>query len=96
MTATVTQRRRLGTSGPVVSAIGLGFMSFVISTSADEAKLATDLVDRAIDLGITFFDTADVYGPEHSEILLGRAIRGCAATAGARTVPPQVRGNHAA
>jgi aryl-alcohol dehydrogenase-like predicted oxidoreductase len=76
VTATVTQRRQLGTSGPVVSAIGLGFMSFVISTSADEEKLATDLVDRAIDLGITFFDTADVYGPEHSEILLGRAIRG--------------------
>lgn len=76
MTASVTQRRRLGTSGPVVPAIGLGFMSFVISTSTDEEKLATDLVDRAIDLGITFFDTADVYGPEHSEILLGRAIRG--------------------
>jgi aryl-alcohol dehydrogenase-like predicted oxidoreductase len=76
VTATVTQWRQLGTSGPVVSAMGVGFMSFVISTSGGEEKLATDLVGQAIDLGITFFDTADVYGPEHSEILLGRAITG--------------------
>ena len=51
-------------------------MSFVVSAEADEEKRAADVVDRAIDLGITLFDTADVYGPEFSEILLGRAIRG--------------------
>ena len=51
-------------------------MSFVTSTNADEERLATSLVDRALDLGINFFDTADVYGPEVSETLLGRAIKG--------------------
>ncbi|GIF26609.1 aryl-alcohol dehydrogenase-like predicted oxidoreductase [Actinoplanes tereljensis] len=59
-----------------VSALGLGFMSFVNPPDADEEKQATAVVDEAIELGLTFFDTADVYGPEHSEILLGRAIRG--------------------
>jgi hypothetical protein len=75
-TVTVTQRRELGSSGLAVSALGLGFMSFVNSAEADEERQATALVDEAIDLGINFFDTADVYGPEVSEILLGRAIRG--------------------
>jgi aryl-alcohol dehydrogenase-like predicted oxidoreductase len=51
-------------------------MSFVRSTDTSEEALAKRLVDRAIDLGVTLFDTADVYGPEISEILLGRAIRG--------------------
>jgi aryl-alcohol dehydrogenase-like predicted oxidoreductase len=59
-----------------VSALGLGFMSFVTSTNAEEEQLATSVVDRAIDLGINFVDTADVYGPEVSETLLGRAIKG--------------------
>ena len=78
MTGTVTQQRRLGTDGPLVSPIGLGFMSFVVSAEAEaeEENRAVEIVDRAIDLGITLFDTADVYGPEFSEILLGRAIKG--------------------
>jgi aryl-alcohol dehydrogenase-like predicted oxidoreductase len=76
VTGTVTRQRRLGTDGPLVSPIGLGFMSFVVSAEAEEESRAVNIVDRAIDLGITFFDTADVYGPEFSEILLGRAIRG--------------------
>ncbi|MEU4242652.1 aldo/keto reductase [Actinoplanes sp. NPDC026619] len=71
---TVVPRRRLGDLE--VSALGLGFMSFVNSAGADEEREATALVGEAIDLGINFFDTADVYGPEVSEILLGRAIRG--------------------
>jgi aryl-alcohol dehydrogenase-like predicted oxidoreductase len=69
-------RRRLGPDGPEVSAIGLGFMSFIRSADADEQQLATALVDEAIELGINFFDTADVYGPEFSETLLGGAIKG--------------------
>ncbi|WP_166904395.1 aldo/keto reductase [Mycobacterium sp. DL440] len=77
---TVTQpgieQRRLGTGGPDVSAIGLGFMSFRTSAGAEDEKQATELVAEAIDLGITLFDTADVYGPEFSEILLGKAIKG--------------------
>ena len=71
-----TDRRRLGSGGPEVSAIGLGFMSFRAGSGPDDEKQAKDIVDAAIDLGVTLFDTADIYGPEHSEILLGRAIRG--------------------
>ncbi|MGV9796899.1 aldo/keto reductase [Mycobacterium sp. NPDC003449] len=69
-------RRRLGANGPEVSAIGLGFMSFRASAGPDDEKQAKTLVDTAVDLGVTFFDTADIYGPEFSEILLGKAIRG--------------------
>lgn len=73
---TLIEHRRLGAGGPDVSAIGLGFMSFPTSAGADDEKQATELVAQAIDLGVTLFDTADVYGPEFSEILLGKAIRG--------------------
>lgn len=73
---TVLPTRRLGTNGPEVSSIGLGFMSFRTSAGAVDEKQAKELVDAAIDLGVTLFDTADIYGPEFSEILLGRAIRG--------------------
>ncbi|OAA26166.1 putative oxidoreductase, aryl-alcohol dehydrogenase like protein [Frankia sp. EI5c] len=72
----IIARRRLGAHGLEVSALGLGFMSFVRSADDDEQKLATALVNEAIDAGITFFDTADVYGPDVSETLLGRAIAG--------------------
>ncbi|MBN3456609.1 aldo/keto reductase [Mycobacterium sp. DSM 3803] len=74
MTATPT--RRLGIDGPEVSAIGLGFMSFRTGAGPDDEKQAKDIVDAAIDLGITLFDTADIYGPEFSETLLGKAIEG--------------------
>ncbi|MFT4043507.1 MAG: aldo/keto reductase [Gordonia sp. (in: high G+C Gram-positive bacteria)] len=72
----ITDLRRLGTDGPTVAPIGLGFMSFLSSTDDAEETTARSLVDRAIDLGVTLFDTADVYGPEVSEILLGKALRG--------------------
>jgi aryl-alcohol dehydrogenase-like predicted oxidoreductase len=68
--------RRLGAAGPVVSAIGLGFMSFRTSAEPDDEKQARAVVDAAIDSGVTLIDTADIYGPEFSELLLGRAIRG--------------------
>ncbi len=73
---TTLPTRRLGADGPEVSAIGLGFMSFRTSAGPADEKQATDLVGAAIDLGVTLFDTADVYGPEFSEQLLGRAVRG--------------------
>jgi aryl-alcohol dehydrogenase-like predicted oxidoreductase len=69
-------QRRLGADGPIVAAIGLGFMSFRTSAGLEEEKQAKNLVDAAIDAGVTLFDTADVYGPEFSELLLGRVIRG--------------------
>ncbi len=68
--------RRLGKQGLEVSALGLGCMGMSQSygTPDDAESIAT--IHRAIDLGVTFFDTAEVYGPYVNEELLGRAIAG--------------------
>ena len=71
--------RTLGTQGFVVSALGLGCMGMSQAYGApeerDEAEsIAT--VHRAIELGVTFFDTAEVYGPFANEELLARALAG--------------------
>ena len=72
----VTERRRLGRSGPEVSAIGLGCISLsgVYGTSDEEAGIA--LIHRAIDLGVDHFDSSDMYGWGQNEELLGRALKG--------------------
>ena len=68
--------RTLGTQGLVVSAIGLGCMGMSQSygTPDDAESIAT--IHRAIDLGVTYFDTAEVYGPFTNERLLGEALKG--------------------
>jgi aryl-alcohol dehydrogenase-like predicted oxidoreductase len=72
------EQRRLGQRGPQVSAIGLGCMSVGIadvytSSVRDEVK-AVELIHRALDLGVNFLDTANIYGD--SEIKVGKALLG--------------------
>lgn len=67
--------RKLGPSGPEVSAIGLGCMGMsAFYGGADEAQ-STAVIHRALDLGVTLFDTAEMYGPHTNEVLLGKALK---------------------
>jgi aryl-alcohol dehydrogenase-like predicted oxidoreductase len=68
--------RKLGTQGLEVSALGLGCLGMSQSYGAADEAESIATIHRALDLGITFFDTAEVYGPFHNEELLGRALRG--------------------
>jgi len=67
--------RKLGRSGPEVSAIGLGCMGMAAfyGQPSDEGQ-ATAVIHRALDLGVTFFDTAEMYGPHTNEIQVGKAL----------------------
>ena len=68
--------RKLGSNGPDVSAIGLGCvgMSMLYGTPDEQESIAT--LHRAIDIGVNFFDTSDLYGEGRNESLLGRAFAG--------------------
>ena len=67
---------QLGTTGPVVSAIGLGCMgmSGMYGPAAEDESIAT--IRAALDAGVTLLDTGDFYGVGHNELLLREAMRG--------------------
>jgi aryl-alcohol dehydrogenase-like predicted oxidoreductase len=65
--------RNLGRSGLQVSVVGLGCNNFGMKIDKDRAA---DVVNKALDLGINFFDTADIYGGSKSEEFLGAALKG--------------------
>jgi aryl-alcohol dehydrogenase-like predicted oxidoreductase len=69
------EQRTLG-QGLVVSALGLGCMGMSQSYGPGDEHESVATIDRALDLGITFLDTADMYGPFTNERLVGRAIAG--------------------
>ncbi len=70
------QIKKLGSQGITASALGLGCMgmSEFYGTRDDDESIKT--LHRAIELGVTFWDTADMYGPYHNEELVGRALKG--------------------
>ncbi|HEY4869099.1 MAG TPA: aldo/keto reductase [Candidatus Dormibacteraeota bacterium] len=70
------QTRRLGTNGPLVSAIGLGAMSFAGVYGGSDDTESEDTLRRALDLEVNFVDTANVYGAGRSEQVVGRAVQG--------------------
>ena len=70
-------QRALGTSGLVVSAMGLGCMGMsVFYGSGNDDALSIKTIQHAMDLGVTLFDTAELYGNGHNEELLGKAVKG--------------------
>ena len=88
------ERRRLGSSGPEVSEIGLGCMGMSeFYGTADEGE-ARATIRRALDLGITFFDTADMYGPFTNEKLVGSTLAGRRDEVTIATKFGVVRGEH--
>jgi aryl-alcohol dehydrogenase-like predicted oxidoreductase len=69
-------RRRLSKSGPEVSCIGLGCMGMSWAYGPPEESEAVKTLHRAIEIGVDFLDTAEIYGPYKNEELLGRALKG--------------------
>ncbi len=68
------QQRKLGSQGLVVSALGLGCMGMSDFYGERDEREALATIHRALELGITFLDTADVYGPFTNETLVGKAM----------------------
>src|ERR1044071_2759825 len=76
-TSTTVGTRTLGTASPLtVSTMGLGCMGMSEFYGTGDEQQGIDTIHRALDLGVTFLDTADMYGPFTNERLVGRAIAG--------------------
>jgi aryl-alcohol dehydrogenase-like predicted oxidoreductase len=69
------EQRPLGEQGLTVSALGLGCMGMSEFYGTADEQQSIDTIHRALDVGITFFDTADMYGPFRNEQLVGKALR---------------------
>jgi aryl-alcohol dehydrogenase-like predicted oxidoreductase len=69
------KKRKLGSQGLVVSELGLGCMGMSQFYGPRDDAESTATLERAIDLGLDFFDTADVYGEGHNEELVGKVLR---------------------
>jgi aryl-alcohol dehydrogenase-like predicted oxidoreductase len=69
-------KRRLGSQGLEVSALGLGCLGMSQSYGAADDQESIATIHRAVELGVTLFDTAEAYGPFRNEELLGRALQG--------------------
>jgi aryl-alcohol dehydrogenase-like predicted oxidoreductase len=69
------KQRKLGNQGLVVSELGLGCMGMSEFYGTPDESEAIATIERALELGLTFLDTADMYGVGHNEELVGRAIK---------------------
>jgi aryl-alcohol dehydrogenase-like predicted oxidoreductase len=70
------QTRTLGLKGPTVSALGLGCMGMSEFYGGRDDAESVATIHRALELGVTLFDTSDAYGPHTNERLVGRAVAG--------------------
>ena len=70
------ETRYLGKNKFQVSALGLGCMGMSFAYGGAEESQAINTIHAAVDLGVTFLDTAEVYGPFENEVLIGKAIKG--------------------
>lgn len=68
-------KKPFGNSGVDVSVIGIGLMGMSQSYGEADREQSLETIKKAVDLGINFFDTADIYGQGHNEELLGEAIK---------------------